>query len=454
MGFLRPRNNSPSVVPQFTGLQIQTSSNAVPIALLWGTTKVSPNVIWTGGFFAVAQTTSSGGKGGGGGPKVSGYEYFSSFAMGVCEGPIIGFGKVWLGQSIYPGFYGTRITFARFGATPQLPWPFLAAYGTQSLGYNGLAYIAASNCDLGSSPVLPQFSLEIFGPLTGTATWNTFDADPALVIQDFLTNSQYGVGFPAASIDATTLLGLSGATYQVYCRAAFLALSPALVNQEAANSILARWLQLTNTAAVWSGGKLKFIPYGDGAFSGNGVTFTPNVTPVYNLTDDDFIHEDGKDPLEVVRSDPYSTYNWQRIQINYRYANYNSMPIDAWDQNAIELYGLRRAPDITASEICDSGVGALVAQLILQRGLYIRNTYTFKLSFEYCLLEPMDLVTVTDSALGLTNVAVRITAIEEDDAGVLGVTAEEFPQGIATPCNIPCRHPRRIRRIRRSCPRG
>lgn len=437
MGFLQSKNKSPSVVPHFTGLQIQTSSNAVPITLLWGTTKVSPNVIWTGGFYAVAQTTSSGGKGGGG-TTVTGYEYFSSFAMGVCEGPVIGFGKVWAGQNIYGGLSGTGITFARFGGTPQLPWPFLAAYGQQSLGYNGLAYTAANNYDLGSTPVLPQFSLEIFGPLVGTATWNTYDADPALVIQDFLTNSQYGVGFPAASIDASTLLGLStGPSYQVYCRAAFLALSPALVNQEAANSILARWLQLTNTAAVWSGGKLKFIPYGDSTFTGNGVTFAPNVAPVYNLTDDDFIHEDGKDPLEVVRSDPYASYNWQRIQINYRYANYNSMPIDAWDQNAIELYGLRRAPDITASEICDSGVGALVAQLILQRGLYIRNTYNFKLSFEYCLLEPMDLVTVTDSALGLTNVAVQITAIEEDDAGVLAVTAEEFPSGIATAVHYP-----------------
>jgi hypothetical protein len=95
------------------------------------------------------------------------------------------------------------------------------------------------------------------------------------------------------------------------------------------------------------------------------------------------------------------------------------------------------ASDITASEITDDGVGQISAQLILQRGLYIRNTYNFKLSFEYCLLEPMDLVTVTDSGLGLTNVAIRITAIEEDDAGLLGVTAEEFPQGTATAVQYP-----------------
>ncbi len=82
-------------------------------------------------------------------------------------------------------------------------------------------------------------------------------------------------------------------------------------------------------------------------------------------------------------------------------------------------------------------MGQVSAQLILQRGLYIRNTYHFMLSFEYCLLEPMDFVTVTDSGLGLTNVAIRITAIEEDDAGLLSVTAEEFPGGTATAVQYP-----------------
>jgi Putative phage tail protein len=167
------------------------------------------------------------------------------------------------------------------------------------------------------------------------------------------------------------------------------------------------------------------------------VTFSPNVTPIYNLTDDDFIHEDGKDPLEVVRSDPFASYNRQRLQINARVAFYDAVPIDVWDQNAIELYGLRMASDITASEICDVGSGQISAQLILQRQLYIRNTYAFKLSFEYCLLEPMDLVTVTDSGLDLINVAIRITAIEEDDAGLLSVTAEEFPGGTATAVQYP-----------------
>jgi Putative phage tail protein len=489
-------------------LSIQTSSNTVPITILYGTNRLAPNAIWTGGFYAIPQYQKGGGKGGG--KQVQGYTYYTSFLMGLCEGPINNYDVTFLNQQYLFGLYGSGLEQATGGSTPQAPWGYLQAFFPgQALGYNGLAYVGAYNYNLGSSPNLPQFSFVLSGITgAGNSIWdgnvvNGYDSDPALIIQDFLTNAQYGVLFPAASLDATTLLahtiyeavtitiaspavvtysgftpvngtgvtlatsgalptglvagvpyymvGVSGSTsqlaltpngtpintsgsqsgtqtiitwdssYQTYCRASYLALSPCLTNQEAANSILARWLQLTNTAAVWSGGKLKFIPYGDtlatGPVSYGYVTFSPNVTPIYNLTDDDFIHEDGKDPLEVVRSDPFASYNRQRLQINARVAFYDAVPIDVWDQNAIELYGLRMASDITASEICDVGIGQISAQLILQRQLYIRNTYAFKLSFEYCLLEPMDLVTVTDSGLDLINVAIRITAIEEDDAG-------------------------------------
>ena len=67
-----------------------------------------------------------------------------------------------------------------------------------------------------------------------------------------------------ASIDATTLFGSGGdASLQTYCKAMGIAFSPALTDQEQGSSILSRWLQILNCAAVWSGGMLKFIPYGD-----------------------------------------------------------------------------------------------------------------------------------------------------------------------------------------------
>ncbi len=478
MSLLRQHQNN-GQIPYYTGLQIQTSGNNVPISIVWGANKIAPNCIWTGGFYGYYgypeySHGGGGGKGGGGGNNnapAQSWQYYTSWEMGLCEGPIAGFGTIWQGGNP-TNFYGADIWGVYTGTQTQGPWGELTvSFPSQALSYHGLAYITSFNYYLGSTANLPQFSLEIFGVLFNSSGINGGDADPAHVIQDFLTNSQYGVGFPSGSIDAATLFSpVSGpdSSYQGYCRAAYLALSPALTNQETANSILARWLQLTNTAAVWSGGQLKFIPYGDsvvgptpnqfvttGGGGANTCTFTPNVTPVYSLTDDDFVHEDGKDPVEVTRTDPYACHNWQRLQINERINgwlpetipepwviwsesnSYVPVPIDVWDQNAIELYGLRMAPDITANEICDPSVGQNSAQLILQRGLYIRNHYKFKLSFEYCLLEPMDLVTITDTLLGLNSVAVRITEIEEDDSGMLAVTAEEFPGGTATAVQYP-----------------
>lgn len=469
MGFLREHKNN-GQIPYYTGLQIQTSGNNIPIAIVWGANKIAPNCIWTGGFYGYYGYAegSAHGKGGGNGGLFNAdgnsgrqsWQYYTSWEMGLCEGPISGIGTIWEGQSA-TNTYGADIWAVYYGTQSQTPWSLLYdGWSGQALSYHGLAYITSFNYYLGTSATLPQYSIEILGALFNSSGINGGDADPAQIIQDFLTNSQYGVGFPAGSIDATTLLSPSSgpdSSYQGYCRASYLALSPVLTNQEPANSILARWLKLTNAAVVWSGGRLKFIPYGDAVagptpnqFVSGGVTFTPNLTPIYSLTDDDFIHEVGKDPVEITRVDPYACHNWQRLQINERINSwlplnvnepwvlwqtensYIPLPIDVWDQNAIESYGLRMAPDIQANEICDPRVGQIAAQLILQRDLYIRNYYKFKLSFEHCLLDPMDLLNITDIALGLNNVTVRITEIEEDDSGLLAITAEEFPVGIAS----------------------
>ncbi len=444
-------NSVQTVQPTYTSLQIQSSSNAVPVPITWGTNILAPNIVWSENFTAIPQYTESSGSGKGGGGTtytVSGYVYTIAIIMGLCEGPINATGTIWKGQSTYtlsdmnpPSSYVKNASVSLFtGTTPQSIWGFLSSnYSSQAIAYPGLAYIASPNYQLGSSGTLDVTEIEVYSRLSGsTPVTGGFDADPAQVIEDFLTNAQYGVGFPPGSIDAATLFGSSGgSSYQAYCIAAGLAISPALVNQEAANSILARWLQLTNTASVWSGGKLKFIPYGDSAISAYGTEFVPDLTPVYELTDDDFIYTDGDDPVQVARTDPYAAHNYQAVEILDRSNAYAATPIYAFDQNAIDLYGLVMAASVTAHEICDAGVALNAAQLILQRGLYIRNAYTFKLSWEYCLLEPMDLVTISDANLGLSNVAVRITDIEEDNTGLLTVIAEEFPAGTATAVAYP-----------------
>ncbi len=507
--------------PDYTGLQLQTSVSTLPIPIIWGQTKAAANVIWYANF----QTHGGGGgKGGFFGGGSSTYTYTADLIMALCEGPITGIGIIWRDQSTYTL---AKLGLSFFdGSTPQSVWGYLSAHYTiEALAYQGTSYVCAASYQLGDEADIGNHNFEIIGVLAGSGV-NGVDADPAEVIADFLTNPQYGAGFSAASIDAATLYGSGGdASLQTYCKAMGVAFSPALVDQEQGSSILQRWLQLLNCAAVWSGGMLKFIPYGDEeiaagdvtrtvqyaiptpvqsssgavvypsiavstaaafvsdggvvyAFTGGAltyigaaqpsvagtygvspagtylfaagdenqlvdVTFTyaisvsyvPNLTPIYNLTDSDFVDEKGnKDPVQASRVDPFSLPTIQRVECLSRTNAYASTPVEARDQSQIELYGPRVGSTIQGHEICDEIViGPIVAQTILQRQLYVRAHFAFKLSWEYGLLDPMDIVTITDANLGLVDYPVRIVGVEEDDKGLLTVTAEELVLGVSTP---------------------
>jgi len=525
MGWFRQKKAS-GVKPDYTGLQLQTSVSALPIPIVWGKTKAAANVVWYANF----QTHGDGGGGKGGlFASPTGYSYTADLVMALSEGPISGVGRIWRDQSTYT-LADLGLSFFN-GATPQTTWGYLAAkHPVQALPYQGTAYVCGASYALGSNASIGNHNFEIVGLLAGTGI-NGVDADPAQTISDFLTNPQYGAGFDPASIDAATLFGASGdSSLQTYCRALGIAFSPALTDQEQASSVLARWLQLVNCAAVWSGGTLKFIPYGDAAIpatdqastsvptivptptsAGSGTTpppsiavcasgefvvdggviypftgaaltyigataptsagtygisppgtylfaaadegqaieiaytyttgysFAPDLTPVYNLTDLDFVDEkSNKDPVQVSRLDPFALPTIQRLECLSRDNEYATIPVEARDQSQIELYGARVGTTIQAHEICDEiNVAPVVAQTILQRQLYVRAHFTFKLSWEYCLLDPMDVVTISDANLGLSAYPVRITAIEEDDKGLLAVTAEELTAGVSTAALYP-----------------
>ncbi len=120
------------------------------------------------------------------------------------------------------------------------------------------------------------------------------------------------------------------------------------------------------------------------------------------------------------------------------YYRAGSSPVEARDQAQIDVFGPRVGAVIEAREICDEHVmGPSIAQAILQRELYVRTRFSFKLSAEFCLLDPMDIVTITDANLGLSNYPVRVIEIQEDDKGLLAFTAEELVFGVSSPAINP-----------------
>ena len=537
MGFLGGKKKN--VKPDYTGLQLQTAVSTLPIPLLWGRQKMSGNLIWYNGFTAYQGKKGKGGKShalsGIGGGNTAETDYRADIILALCEGPIENVGFTWQNQSLY-NYQLLMFNLFNGGNGPageQAVWPWTEVfYSPQAVAYAGTAYMAAAWYQMGTTPEIGNLAFEVIGNMAGSGA-NGVDADPAPVIFDFLTNARYGAGFDPASIDQTTLFGAGGdASLQTYCKSLGIAFSPLVNSQEAASSILARWLQICNCAAVWTGGLLKFIPYGDTqtsvgdqqtftrnfsipyvvppdsglnwqlpamitvaspdefvsdggvVYSENGfplifigvvtitafnytlpsntygfdplgtyvfsifdagkpvtITYTvrastgfaPLLTPQYDLADADYLAEPDKDPISVDRADIYSLPGIQRIEVTSRSNAYAMTPIEARDQAQIEMYGPRVGSTITAHEICDEfTIGPTVAQLILQRALYVRAKYTWKLSWEFCLLDPMDVVTLTDLALGLDHASVRIVSIGEDDNGLLTVVAEELVSGIGT----------------------
>ena len=425
--------------PAATGLELQTASNAVPVPIVWGRGRLAPNIIWYNNFKS-RKVKVGGGKGG---PSQKQWEYSVSLILGICEGPINDVNNVW--KDLYYKEAGNSFKSANsaveyLGSYSQTPWSYVTTnFPDEALSYRGVAYLGLPNYDLGTSPSMPQHSFEVNGLLYNTAVGGTEpDADPADLIWDFLTNENYGTPYLQSAISQSTLFSTVNATttgdntYQTYCRAMGFGLSPELTDTEEASKILERWLMLTNTAPVWSGNQLKFMPYGDETISANGVVYVPEVTVRYNLTVDDFIWSEGEDPVTYVRGDVQDAKNSFYVEVMDRDDEYSLKPVGAKDQASIEEYGKRQNVDVKAHEIKTVGMGLTIAHLLVQRSAFVRNKYRFKLPQNFILLEAMDVVTLTVEGLGLDAYRVRITVVEENDNGEIEVEAEDFPEGLGS----------------------
>jgi hypothetical protein len=315
-----------------------------------------------------------------------------------------------LGLTYVPGTYSQS----------AIGW-LASTHPSQSLAYRGTALVAGSNYALLADAHLQNHSFEID---TQTGYGGSIrDANPKDVFLDLLTNPYYGCAFPADRLGNLS-------SFSNYCVANNIFISPVYATKQAAKNMLLQLLTITNSGVVYSDGMLKVAPLGDVAASANGINFTPNITPVYDLTDDDFIGNSSADPVTVTRTANADAFNHVQVQFCSRANNYNNDIAEAKDDANIALYGLRTMPPLQMPEICDVAAARAVAQIQLQRALYIRNTFSFTLGWRFALLEPLDLVTLTDSGLGLNKAPVRILSIEETGDGEFHIIAEEFPTNV------------------------
>ncbi|MBV7489853.1 phage tail protein [Pseudomonas sp. PDM30] len=425
---------------RINALQVQSSASGKPIAWIAGRNRISPNLIYYTDFEAVAKTTKkkSGGKGGGGATqKDTTYTYYAALILAIGRGTLGAVHRIFRDKEVFTEKVINGVTqsalaqagfsFAR-GDRDQPVWGFLQTkHPAEAIAYADTAYVYAGRYLLNDSAGVQNHTFEVDGPYQVPGLP---DANPGEFLPGLLLDPLDGIGF-----NPWWVADLSN--YRNYCLAENLLLSPVLDEQSPASEAIARWLQLTNSELVWSAGQLKVIPYGDQVVTGNGVTWYPDVTPVADLTDDDFLAEEGEPPVSLKIKSQADSYNEVSLEILDRAHEYNTDVVRGTDQAAIEQFGSRPMETIKAYEICEVAIGAHAAQLLVQRKLYVRNEYQFSLGWQHVLLEPMDLVTITEPGLNLQQRLVRLISVEEDEEGKLAVVAEDALLGVGSAPNYP-----------------
>jgi hypothetical protein len=440
------------------GIRVQSSVYGSCIPVIYGRNRVAGNLIWYGDF---RQSESEGGGGGGagkgggvpgaGGGKGGGggggqASYSASVMIGLCHGPVVAFQRIWAGDKELKKKKKERWELF-LGAVGQDPWDYLVAKFTcvdpgvqekmlivdeedtpaarrrrenpcsqTALAYSGLAYAAQSRMKLGSSASLPNLNFEIDGFCQIPSEEDAYASDVAL---DLLTNTQYGCGFPAARIDF--------AAWRVYCVAMGWKVSPVYSELSAAGELVQQLADLSNTTLAWVNGKLVGVPRGDENF---GVYVAPSA-PMFDLTDDDYL--DTEEPVKLTRARPSDAINSMTLEFTNRDNDYASETVEFRDLARIEQYGLRSEDGIDGKAITVKSIAQQALNCMALRK-NVLNTYTFRLGWRYSCLDLMDIVTLTDDALGLNEQWVRITEIEEqgDEEG-LTFTAEEYLYGTGHP---------------------
>ncbi|AKO18954.1 baseplate multidomain protein megatron [Xanthomonas oryzae] len=149
--------------PRLTDVTNQTSTVGGTIAQGSGSFPCSGNLIWTSELVEKQVKKKSGGKGGGGGTTTTSYQYFRSYAIGVCLGEIDAFliikrnGKVVytadpgasLDDVAYSKEWASRVSLY-VGSEAQMPDPTIEAVeGVGNVAaFRGLAYIVVKSDDL------------------------------------------------------------------------------------------------------------------------------------------------------------------------------------------------------------------------------------------------------------------------------------------------------------------
>jgi hypothetical protein len=420
---------------KYDGVIVQSSLLGISIPKGWGTNKVGCNLM---DYLDFSAKQTSSGKGGAN-PQ---YTYKATLVLGIVQGPIFGIRTIYKDQAIFTAtplgskeVNGTTITISSktpeqaagiteifTGEIGQAPWTYLDTDSpSHAIGYSGICYAAAYHYPLDTSATPPNHNFEVqFATYATIGGVQNDDANPADILNDLL---------PDVPRWPTNAIG-DLSTYSTYCLAQGLLLSPVADNGRQASDLLTEIMTCTNSDLLWSDGQLKVAPYGDTTITNNGVTYTPNLTPIYSLSWDDIIpNSKGEDPIQWDQTRTLEAYNYVQVNFLDRTLQYATNTATAVDQANINEFGRRQQSPQAFDSVCLMATASTIAQLMVQRSANVRRTAQFTVSELFGLLDPMDLITVPLRDGG--NRLVRIVEANEQQDGSIQLQVEEMLVGAA-----------------------
>lgn len=415
--------------PALTSLRIQSSCYGGCIPVVLGRNRIAGNLLYYGDLKAIKHEQEMGGKGGGGITTVN-YTYCYDIQWSVAEGPVT-LGAIYMqnGDQKQRLDQSTAYTYSFYnGSTPNGYSAVLEAkHPDKFYRYPGLANITSIQMGEFENDSPPNLSYEVFGPCYDASIGG---ADPAQAIFEIATNQRWGAGASATRFPVAT-------DYGNYAVAMGFVIGLGMSDQKQAADWIDSILDQTNAAAVWSADHFDVVPYGDQAVTGNGRTWTPNITPIYDLTDDHF-QGDADEPVRTSRKPDSDAWNILPVEYSNAANEYNTETVSPDDPASVAMRGPKKCSDtLQAHAILSADAAYRLGEVKVRRKIRTRNEFEFELPWTYCRLLPMDIVTLTDPGLGLDRYPVRLTRVVETSELVIQCTAEDFPEGAGRAALLP-----------------
>lgn len=340
--------------------------------------------------------------------------FLHAIILAIAEGHLDRISKIWLGkellelESSFGGYLTRGIFFDRGEGIGTLPNPFFDSYSKTAKLY-GLSV------ETGTEKEFPPVAVEV------SSDPDVIDLNPAEIIARLL-DGEHNDGRTAISWGGTYEPDKTSSGYSTYCDAYELALSYVIKSEVSVLEVIRDILAITNADAILSGDLLKIVPLEDRAEG----DFVPANTALYDLGPDDFL-----EPLRISTRPAEDVRSAFPISYVDRSAEYAEVTIEGEDF-AARIGGTtstKRASSLSTGAILPDGkIAVRQSRIFAQRSAKVRHEFTIRLPSRFLLLEPTDIVTLTDPAIGLNLYPVRIVRVEESENGI-EIVAEDYPGG-------------------------